>query len=179
MPTEPEASRTLEREDRFQNLPGRSYPDEIGVLYDVQRPHWHLHQFTAGKKQFGVPDEEFGDSTTSEIGVRIGSLLKTENQRISYEYDFGDSWEHEIVLEKILPYQPEASGPRCIDGSRSCPPEDVGGAWGYQEFLEAYIDSGHPDHEEKLDWIGEDFDPEQFDLEQVNLNLKRSRKAAG
>lgn len=138
----------------------------------------HMHQFTAGKKQFGVPDDEFGDSTTPEIGVRIGSLLKAENEWISYEYDFGDSWEHKIVLEKILPYRPEEGGPRCIDGSRGCPPEDVGGAWGYEEFLEAYTDSGHPDHEEKLEWVGDSFDPEQFDLEQVNLNLRRMRKAA-
>ncbi|MCB1869413.1 MAG: plasmid pRiA4b ORF-3 family protein [Gammaproteobacteria bacterium] len=136
-----------------------------------------LHQFTADHQQFGIPDTEYGDSLTPERGKRIGSLLKHENQWITYEYDFGDSWEHKILLEKILPFQPEAAGPRCIDGRRSCPPEDVGGAWGYQEFLEAYTDSGHPDHREKVEWIGDGFDPEHFDIDEVNKKLKAMRKA--
>ena len=78
-------------------------------------------------------DTEYGDSLTGTGKTDV--LLKHENQWITYEYDFGDSWEHKILLEKILLFQPEAVGPRCIDGRRSCPPEDVGGAWGYQEFL--------------------------------------------
>jgi hypothetical protein len=138
----------------------------------------HPHQFTAGHQQFGIPDIEFGDSTIPERGKRIGSLLKREAQWIIYEYDFSDSWEHRITLEKILPYRPEEAGPQCSDGRRGCPPEDVGGAWGYQEFLEAYCDRGHPDHQEKVDWIGRSYDPERFDIDDVNRKLKGLRKAA-
>ena len=138
----------------------------------------HLHQFTAGRKQFGVPDEDYGDGIIPERGIRIGSLLKCENQWISYEYDFGDAWEHKIVLEKILPYIPGAAGPECIDGQRGAPPEDVGGAWGYREFLEAYTDRGHPDHWEKVAWVNGDFDPERFDIPEINRKLKLMRKTA-
>jgi len=136
----------------------------------------HLHQFTAGNRQFGVRDEDFGDGITPERGVRIGSLLKCENQTISYDYDFSDAWEHQILLEKILPYKPGESGPVCIDGSRSCPPDDVGGAWGYLEFLEAYKDPGHPDHSEKVAWLGNCFDPERFDNAEVNKKLAELEK---
>jgi len=131
----------------------------------------HPHQFTAGTRQFGVPDEDFGDSLTTERGIRIGSLLKSENQTISYEYDFSDAWEHTILLEKILPYKPGESGPACINGSRCCPPEDVGGAWGYKEFLEAYTDPEHPDHKERTEWARRYFDPERFDITEVNKRL--------
>lgn len=138
----------------------------------------HLHQFTADHQQYGVPDMEFGNSMTSEHGKRIGSLLKQENQWITYQYDFGDGWEHKITLEQILPYQPGEAGPSCIDGCRSCPPEDIGGAWGYLEFLEAYTDIGHPDHQDNVEWIGEHFDPEHFDIAEINRKLKAIHKAA-
>ncbi|HXK55056.1 MAG TPA: plasmid pRiA4b ORF-3 family protein [Gammaproteobacteria bacterium] len=136
----------------------------------------HLHQFTANHQQYGVPDTEFGDSIAPERGKRIGSFLKHENQWITYEYDSGDCWEHVITLERILPYHPGEAGPSCIDGRRACPPEDIGGAWEYREFLEAYTDSEHPDHQEKVDWLGEYFDPEQFDIADVNRKLSALRK---
>lgn len=136
-----------------------------------------LHQFTADHQQFGVPDTEFGNSINPERGKRIGSLLKHENQWMTYEYDFGDGWEHVVTLEKILPYQPGDAGPSCIDGRGGSPPEDVGGAWGYREFLEAYRDNGHPDHQDKVEWIGQDFDPDHFDIADVNGKLKEMRKA--
>ena len=76
-----------------------------------------------------------------------------------YEYDFGDSWHHKIVLEKILPHDPNISLPRCTAGKRACPPEDCGGVWGYESFLEAIGDPKHPEHEEMLDWVGEGSTP--------------------
>lgn len=136
----------------------------------------YLHQFTADHQQFGVPDTEFGNSINPERGKRIGSLLKHENQWMTYEYDCGDGWEHIVTLEKILPYQPAEAGPNCIDGRGGAPPEDVGGAWDYQEFLEAYTDQGHPDHQEKVDWVGDQFDPDHFDIADINSKLKKIPK---
>lgn len=128
----------------------------------------HLHGFVAGEETFGQLDPDFDDGTIPEDAIRIGSLLKKEKDWITYEYDFGDGWEHKIVLEKILPYRPEETVPKCIAGRRGCPPEDVGGVWGYKEFLEAYNDKNHPEHEEILEWAGEYFDPEYFDPDEVN-----------
>ncbi len=128
----------------------------------------HLHQFVAGEETFGVPDPDFEVGTRSEDGIRIGSLLKKEKEWITYEYDLGDGGEHTIVLEKILSYRAGERVPKCISGRRGCPPEDVGGIWGYKEFLEAYNDKKHPEHEEMVEWAGDYFDPERFDLAEVN-----------
>ena len=85
--------------------------------------------------------------------------------------EFGDNWEHLLLMEKILPPDPGQRFPQCIKGKRACPPEDVGGTWGYEEFLEALRDPEHPEHDEYLEWIGGKFDPEAFDLERINREL--------
>jgi hypothetical protein len=77
--------------------------------------------------------------------------------RFTYEYDFGDSWQHEIVLEKTLEPEPKVKHPRCVEGAMSCPPEDCGGVWGYAEFLEAIADPNHDRHEDMLEWVGGEF----------------------
>ena len=92
-----------------------------------------------------------------------------------YEYDFGDSWDHDIVVEKALEPEAKTQYPRCITGRRSCPPEDVGGVWGYSHFLDAIQHEDHPEHDDYREWIGGDFDPEAFDLEEVNQELKQIR----
>ena len=102
-------------------------------------------------------------------------MVTSENERFLYEYDFGDSWIHEILVEKILPPEPKKRYPVCLKGKRACPPEDVGGPWGYADFLEAIRDPDHPEHEEYLEWAGEDFDPEAFDLDEVNRALRKMR----
>ena len=131
----------------------------------------HLHQFVVGNERIDLPDLVFEDGAIPEDGIPIDSILERENQWITYEYDFGDGWEHEIVLEKILPSNPGESVPKCIGGRRGCPPEDVGGIWGYEDFLKVYYDKAHPEHEEMVEWAGEDFDPERFDFEEVNRIL--------
>ncbi len=133
--------------------------------------HTHLHQFVAGDERFGMSDLGFEDDTIPEEGIPIDAILRRVNQWITYEYDFGDGWEHEIVLEKILPSRLGESVPKCIGGRRGCPPEDVGGVWGYERLLEAYNDETRPEHEELAEWAGEDFDPERFDIEEVNRIL--------
>ncbi|MDX9866123.1 MAG: plasmid pRiA4b ORF-3 family protein [Anaerolineaceae bacterium] len=140
----------------------------------------HLHVFTVGGKSYGDPaDDEYNEfGTLDECNYSLEKVISGEGQRFLYEYDFGDSWEHEILVEKILATEKGADYPVCIKGKRACPPEDVGGSWGYENFLEAIWDVNHEEHEEYLEWIGDEFDPEEFDLEAINdelRNLKQRR----
>jgi len=137
----------------------------------------HLHQFIVGKTYYGVPSlDEFSElELKDERKARLDQILSRSKQKIVYEYDFGDSWEHEIVLEKILAPDSRTRYPACLGGARACPPEDCGGVGGYANFLEAISDPDHEEHEEMLEWIGGEFDPEQFDVDLVNQGLKTIR----
>jgi hypothetical protein len=138
----------------------------------------HLHQFIVGRP----PDLKYigraydgGDElgTVDERTVKLNEIVTGAKFRFFYEYDFGDGWEHELLVEKTL--QPEAGAryPVCFADARACPPEDVGGIYGYYEFLEAIKDPDHPEHEDLLEWAGGDFDPQAFDLEAANRALRR------
>jgi Plasmid pRiA4b ORF-3-like protein len=146
----------------------------LGRLHDVLQVAmgWdndHMHAFTIHGVSYGRPDRELG--FVSEDRVRLNELISAEKTRFRYEYDFGDSWDHELLVEIILPPEPGAAYPRCIAGKRRCPPEDCGGIWGYAEFLEAIRDPDHPEHESMREWAGDEFDPEAFDLEEINRRL--------
>ena len=137
----------------------------------------HLHQFVVAGKFYGVPDpdNDFVE-ILDESDYGLDQLLRKEKSSIVYEYDFGDGWMHEVTLEKIMPTDPEAVLPVCIKAKGACPPENVGGIWGYYGFLEALADSDHPEHEEYTEWIGEGFDPDAYDLKETNkLLLKYCR----
>jgi hypothetical protein len=137
----------------------------------------HLHQFIVRGKYYGTMgpadtllDEEMHD----EESISITQIVKTGRKvRFIYEYDFGDSWQHDIVLEKSLKPELKVKYPRCVEGARACPPEDVGGVWGYAEFLEAIRDPNHESHEEMLEWVGGAFDPEKFSIDEVNKELRK------
>lgn len=137
----------------------------------------HLHDFNIdGMIYRDSEDLEFvfdEDEFLSENHTTLSTVIKREKQRFTYLYDFGDSWEHTLVVEKILPPQQDFRYPICLKGARACPPEDVGGVWGYQYFLDAISDPDHPEHEDYLEWIGGEFDPEAFDLNSVNNLLRR------
>jgi len=136
---------------------------------------YHLHMFNFEGLIYGDPaDDEYGDlGTVDEARFKLNQVIHREGQRLSYEYDFGDSWDHTLLVEKILPLQEGVRYPLCLKGKRACPPEDVGGVWGYINFLEAIRDPDHNEHEEYLTWIGGKFDPEAFDLAEVNTRLRR------
>jgi hypothetical protein len=136
----------------------------------------HLHQFGANGRWYGEPDEEFESDMLDEREITLRQLVKKKGDLFIYEYDFGDGWEHNVVLEKILPFDPKDQLPQCLKGKGACPPEDVGGVWGYQEFLTAIKDRNHPEHRSYTEWIGGHFDSALFDLEEVNQLLRESGK---
>ncbi|MFN3334675.1 MAG: plasmid pRiA4b ORF-3 family protein, partial [Caldilinea sp.] len=100
--------------------------------------------------------------------VRLSQVIGKNTKRFRYTYDFGDDWVHVIEVEKILPYEQGRVYPLCLAGKRACPPEDVGGVWGYESFLATLSDPSDPEHEAMLEWVGGEFDPEEFDIEEVN-----------
>jgi hypothetical protein len=128
----------------------------------------HLHEFEVEGVQYGVPDSDWGlDEVADESRVKLFRVAR-EDARLRYAYDFGDGWQHDITVEKVLSPQPGTRYPCCIAGRRACPPEDVGGPWGYQDFLAAVEDPGHDEHEHWVEWVGGGFDPAEFDLAAVD-----------
>lgn len=128
----------------------------------------HLHVFKIAGQQYGDPDNPPGGDFISERGTKTKLKfldLKTGDKFV-YQYDFGDDWIHEVLIESIEAPDPNGYYPDCIGGARACPPEDCGGIPGYLHLVEAMSDSKHPAHAELLDWLGRAYDPESFDLKQ-------------
>ena len=136
----------------------------------------HLHEFVAREGHYGEPHPDYMDEVEDERRVRLAQVLAEPKDKMIYVYDFGDAWEHEVLLEKILEPEPGVRYPVLVAGKRACPPEDVGGVFGYAEFLDAIADPSHPEHEDYLDWVGDGFDPEAFDPEEVNRELDYVRR---
>lgn len=134
----------------------------------------HLHELIIRGQRYCVPgdDYEYSRGSIDERSANLNEVLFHENEKFTFDYDFGDGWEHEIVVEKIFPKKNHPAYPICLEGARACPPDDCGGTRGYQDFLEAISDSHHPEHERMLTWIGGSFDLEAFDIDSVNKTLK-------
>ena len=137
----------------------------------------HLHQFIIGNDSFqpdyeGMDDDGYSQPYTDK---HLNDFLKKENSKIVYEYDFGDSWNHAIVLEKVLEEEKGTFYPTCITGKNACPVEDCGGIWGYEDLVKVLKNKKHPEHTEMKEWVGleedEDFDPTEFDKEHINESL--------
>ena len=136
----------------------------------------HLHQFIAGGVFYGVPDPEsddFGTETLNEKQYTVADLAPMPKKKFIYEYDFGDNWEHEILVEKALPVDVAFKHPVCLAGANACPPEDCGGIPGYYDLLAALADPKHEQHEEMKEWVGGAWDATRFSLEDANAGLKR------
>jgi hypothetical protein len=131
----------------------------------------HLYEFEIGGRSFGEPSPEDYVPVRSAKATPLRRVAPDAGAAFTYVYDFGDNWQHKVVVEKVLPPEPGVSYPRCLTGRRACPPEDVGGIWGYQEFLETIRDPEHEEHAAMLTWVGGTFDPEAFDLRMVNHEL--------
>jgi hypothetical protein len=133
----------------------------------------HAHLFVADGCAYGVPDPGWDiDEIEDEATVRLDQVLTRPKDTLTYEYDFGDGWVHTITLEKVLPFDPAEPLPRCVTGKRACPPEDVGGLWGYERFLSALSDPNHAEHEEFRSWVDDEFDAAHFPIDVVNATLE-------
>jgi len=131
----------------------------------------HLHQFGAGRTWYS-PEEFEVEDTKDSRKIKLNALLQYENGKIKYIYDFGDHWVHDIILEKIFPFNKNAEIPVCTGGKRNCPPEDCGSVSGYESMIKIIADTKHEEHDEWMEWLGGEFDPEYFNMEEINLMLK-------
>jgi len=135
---------------------------------------YHLHMFEVGGLRFGPPDED-DEAMIAERNITLAQILPRPGSSLSWTYDFGDNWTHEVVAESIEEIQPGTRYPVCTAGERACPPEDCGGAWGYEELLAALADPSHEEHESMVEWAPAGFDPATFDLEAANRRLRAIR----
>jgi hypothetical protein len=133
----------------------------------------HMHVFETAYGDFGGADRELGHR--ADVAVTLEQVAPQVKDKIRYTYDFGDDWVHDIVVEKVLDPDPSTAYPRCTGGKRAAPPDDCGGIWGYEELVEVLADPAHPQHEERLQWLGlaeaSQFTPDAFDVETVNCRL--------
>jgi hypothetical protein len=136
----------------------------------------HLHEFVIGKKRYTEYPESKEDGAACGK-YRLSNLIKQKGRTFSYRYDFGDCWDHEVVVEENNYFnQQQSSAIECLDGARACPPEDVGGVPGYYEFCEAIKDVGHDEHDSYLEWCGGEYDCEKFDTDEINVELLKYQR---
>jgi hypothetical protein len=140
----------------------------LAVLHGVlQRAmgwqNYHMHEFECVVGRVGVPDPDDHVPRRDERRVQLRDVLGAPDDFLVYVYDFGDGWRHLVRLERIIHASTKDRYSMLIAGERACPPEDVGGPPGYEDFLEAIADPGHDEHKSMLKWIGGEFDPDAFD----------------
>lgn len=128
----------------------------------------HLYAFTAGDMSWGLPDPDFGgDDLPADASTLRDILDDTGARTIHYYYDFGDGWDHVIKIERILDAVPMAPYPALLAAEGRCPPEDVGGPPGYQDFLAILAEPDHEEHDQTLTWCGGTFDPYKPDIDRI------------
>jgi len=135
----------------------------------------HLHLFQVDDKSYGDPDPEWELDIKDDMKTRLSQIAPAPKTAFVYEYDMGDGWTHDIVVEEIRDPEEAMLYPACLDGRRACPPEDCGGIGGYENLLEILRNPEHEEHESTLAWLGGRFDPEGFDTNAVNRALSPRR----
>jgi|GEM_PF-1063182 len=149
------------------------------ILQDVMGwSNYHLYRFQIGREEYGEPDpdNEFYElNFKNSRRMKLGQVVTKKGDVFRYEYDFGDSWEHMLLVEDILKYRPDMRYPVCLAGERACPPEDCGGPHGYANLLEIISDPDHEEYQDMMTWLGGNFSPDSFDIEMVNQRLKSMR----
>jgi hypothetical protein len=156
---------------------------DLGLLHEVLQAvmgwtNTHLHQFEAAGHRISDPsfelDEDADEPTTlDERSLTLRDVAPSVGDHFVYEYDFGDGWIHDLVVEDIEDLGDRGGLVWCLEGARACPLDDCGGISGYEELLAALADRRHPEREELLAWAGGSFDPEHFDPQAVNRELVR------
>ena len=138
----------------------------------------HLYEIRARDVGWGLPDPDFGEGPLDAKKARLVDVLEDVGTKtLKYLYDFGDGWEHTVKVERIADAVPGTAYPVLIDATGRCPPEDVGGSWGYAEFLDAVADPAHENHAEMKEWVGEPFDPKAVDVEALADDVAALAKA--
>jgi len=135
--------------------------------------NYHLYAFVIEESRYAPPnedDDDFGKSKS--IQTKLSSIFAKTAKTITYEYDFGDGWEIELRIESIPDMARQKHSAECIEGARHGPAEDSGGPHGYMEKVRILNNPSHKRHQEMRDWIGPDFDSEDFDIEETNEMLK-------
>ncbi len=130
----------------------------------------HLHAFERDGQRWGEPSGWDDSSVHREQVARLAEVVPNVGDELIYTYDFGDGWAHALLVEQIVPTQ---RGATCTGGSGACPPEDCGGPWGYHHLLEVAADPAHPEHAERLEWLGGPWDAEAFDLSVTDAAVRR------
>jgi hypothetical protein len=132
----------------------------------------HLYEIRAKDVRFGLPNPDWPGGPLNARKARLIDVLEDAGTKtLRYLYDFGDGWEHTIKIERLTDPEPNVAYPRLIEAVGRCPPEDVGGPWGYAELIEALQDPDHERHDEMRGWVGDDFDPQQFDAEPLKTDV--------
>ncbi|HBG27610.1 MAG: hypothetical protein A2Y10_15770 [Planctomycetes bacterium GWF2_41_51] len=149
-----------------------------GVIQDVMGwTNSHLHSFNAGENEYSMPypgDESYNEGMLDERKAKLTDIVGRSKDRFVYVYDFGDNWEHIVELVEIKEPQRGVKYPVCLAGERACPPEDCGGPWSYPEFLQTLRGRNKKERQELIDWLGYEFNPEEFDIDEINQMLKAS-----
>jgi hypothetical protein len=155
------------------NLHLKGLHDVIQAVFGWQ--DYHLFEFRVGEKIYGgpAPGEDYDRKVLHARSMRLATLIAKGVRRFDYFYDFGDDWQHSVVVESVESADPSLRYPRFVEGARRGPPEDVGGPFGYQRFLKIIADKRHPEHHEAITWCGGSYDPDAIDLAMLRYRLAR------
>ncbi len=138
----------------------------------------HLYEIRARDVGWGMVDPDWGDGPLDARKAKLVDVLEDVGVKtLRYLYDFGDGWEHTVKIERLDDPIPGVLYPRLTEAKGRCPPEDVGGHWGYAELLEALKDPEHERHAEMLEWLGMAFDPDAIDAEALAANVEALAKS--
>jgi Plasmid pRiA4b ORF-3-like protein len=164
--------------ERRVEVPADIRLDDLHLVIQVAMPwdNYHLYEFRAGAIAWGIPDPDVRGFSPSEprpaSKATLADLLaEAGGERFAYAYDFGDGWEHSVEVEAIVAAVPDITYPRLIGAHGRCPPEDVGGPWGYADYLDAIADPKHERYEELIEWRGPGFDPAIVDEAAIHKGL--------
>jgi hypothetical protein len=166
---------------RFQVKDNITFADMHRIILVVMG--WdgsHLHQFVWNKHDYIGSVEHMPGDVEDERKISINQIFKEIKTKLVYEYDFGDDWEHDLILEEILEDDRKIKYAYCLDGKNNCPPEDCGGPWGFADMMDKLKSADSEEKEELLEWLGDDYDPSFFDLKKINEELLAlTKKFAG
>lgn len=144
--------------------------------------NYHMFEFNFNGYRIGEPNDEmvgmgFGSKDVLDSkDIKLDSIITDITEIFDYDYDFGDGWNHRIIVEEFHPKKENIQYPRCIEGALKCPPEDCGGIGGYYNLLNVINNKKHPERKEMLEWLGRKYDPNEFNLKKINLQLSKLEK---